>query len=234
MTTLESGNLWTAGGVHTFESAKNHPYEHEYCRNYRKQMREFKAFTDHHPRSAQIPEVKICFAQGNLDGFNGFGINRDDRFYTQRECVFGLLGTAMKDGHYLYGDPEYGWDIYNKTVAPINPGARGLKDLYTYLVKNLLHACRDQRCHITERNSAITGENCQNIFYALYPEEMYALNSDCKTSREFDVHLDGKIIGMNLKPAEFITIRRKEKQNDAKSNIALERGRARGASRMRA
>lgn len=122
---LESGNLWTEAGFYTKNSDRNYPYESERCRRYREVVREFFDFTQTHSRPSQSPEIRICFARGYLDGFNGSRklVDPEDKFCHHRYNVFGAKANAKENFNYVYGDPEWGWDIFFKIAAPMNPDA---------------------------------------------------------------------------------------------------------------
>lgn len=86
------------------------------------------------------------------------------------------------------------------------PGAVGLQPLYTHIVKNLLFEHRNPRAYISDPGAAQPGENCQYVFFTVYPETVYVLNTDCVKARAVDLWLDGRAMRVDLAPGEFRAI----------------------------
>lgn len=88
------------------------------------------------------------------------------------------------------------------------PGAGGMRMLYAHILKHLILQLRDTQAHINDLGRNHPGRECANIFYTVYRETIYLLNTDCSRKHCFDLILDGRKRKMELKPAEFRIVRR--------------------------
>ncbi len=89
------------------------------------------------------------------------------------------------------------------------PGAPGVRRLYTHIVKNLLHECRNRKAYISDPHVGHAGKNCVYIHYTVYPDRVYLLNNDCAKPRKCNLHLDGQTHKLEFAPGEFKIIPRK-------------------------
>lgn len=129
MMVLESGSQFTQAHTYTpadgkmdpFDSPKQH-YDGETPAAYRREMREFYAWTKANPRAKGLPEVPAALALGNYDGYVGMTWNTF--------AVFGQHHLAVSNANWRVGAPEFTWEammeaFYPRPVDAMKPYANG-------------------------------------------------------------------------------------------------------------
>ena len=114
-----------------------------------------------------------------------------------------FLSGKSTDGRPLFIRRKLGRGYAYLVTAWNYPGAIGMRRLYTHILKNLLFNHRDPAVYINDISLGRPDKECVNIFYTVYDNTVYLLNTDCIKKHQIELCVDGQLKRIELDPGEF-------------------------------